>query len=114
MDTYILIAMNWLEDDEITDVYDCRLRAWFTEAARSSMDMIIIIDMSGSMQMGYNIQIAWQIMSNLLDTLGNNDYVNVLKMTNDTIFYVVPCFENTLVQVKHFISIVLNIEWLKF
>lgn len=91
--------MNWLEDEEITDVYDCRLRAWFTEAAKSSMDMIIIVDMSGSMLMGYNTEIAWQIMSNLLDSLGNNDFVNVVMMINNTLFYVVPCFEETLVQV---------------
>lgn len=93
--------MQW--DADPVDLYDCRTRAWYIEAAVSPKDMVIIVDMSGSMT-GTAEEVARQIVYNILDTLGNNDFVNVFTMINNTVFDVVTCFSDTLIQVKPSLS----------
>ncbi|XP_008471009.1 voltage-dependent calcium channel subunit alpha-2/delta-4-like [Diaphorina citri] len=82
--------------DNMTDLYDCRVREWYINAAASPKDMVILLDNSGSM-MGQRREIARHVINNLLDTLGNNDYVNVLQFTS-VCKEVVPCFADILVQ----------------
>lgn len=54
-------AMKWQNNigpdgNDIADLYDCRIRSWFIEAATCSKDMVILVDSSGSMEgMGYTI-----------------------------------------------------------
>lgn len=83
---------------EPVDLYDCRLRSWFIEAATSPKDIVILVDVSGSM-MGQRKDIARHVVYNILDTLGTNDFVNIYKFS-ETVDAVVPCFNETLVQVK--------------
>ncbi|XP_045527355.1 voltage-dependent calcium channel subunit alpha-2/delta-3 isoform X3 [Pieris brassicae] len=87
-------AMKWRADP--VDIYDCRTRAWYMEAAASPKDVIVLVDRSGSMT-GQRRDIAKHVVTNILDTLGNNDFVNVMTFA-DTVEEIVPCFEDSLVQ----------------
>ncbi|XP_035913957.1 voltage-dependent calcium channel subunit alpha-2/delta-3 isoform X5 [Anopheles stephensi] len=87
-------ATKWEQDP--VDLYDCRLRSWYIEAANSPKDMLILVDSSGSMT-GQRKDIAKHVVSNILDTLGPNDYVNIFTFSEE-VAEVVPCFRDTLVQ----------------
>ncbi|CAH0548637.1 unnamed protein product [Brassicogethes aeneus] len=87
-------AMIWSQ--EPIDLFDCRTRTWFIEAASSPKDIVILVDRSGSMT-GMRREIARHVVHNILDTLGNNDYVNIYTFSNTT-EPLVPCFEDQLVQ----------------
>ncbi|XP_076283342.1 voltage-dependent calcium channel subunit straightjacket isoform X8 [Lasioglossum baleicum] len=87
-------ATSWFM--EPVDLFDCRTRSWYIEAATSPKDVVILIDTSGSMT-GIRREIARHVVNNILDTLGNNDFVNIITFSNIT-KEVVPCFNDTLVQ----------------
>ncbi|XP_060533822.1 voltage-dependent calcium channel subunit alpha-2/delta-3 [Cylas formicarius] len=87
-------AMIWSQ--EPIDLFDCRTRSWYIEAASSPKDVIILVDKSGSMT-GMRREVARHVVHNILDTLGNNDYVNIYTFSNTT-DVLVECFDNKLVQ----------------
>ncbi|XP_050520547.1 voltage-dependent calcium channel subunit alpha-2/delta-3 isoform X2 [Daktulosphaira vitifoliae] len=87
-------AMSWTINP--VDLYDCRMRPWYVEAAACPKDILILVDNSGSM-MGQSKIIARHVINTLLDTLSVNDYVNVLVFNNET-EEVVPCYKDLLVQ----------------
>ena len=44
-----------------TDLFDCRRRIWYIQAAASAKDMVIVLDISGSM-IGNNIgKMNWEM-----------------------------------------------------
>ena len=88
-------ASKWKQ--EPVDLYDCRLRSWYMEAANSPKDIIILMDGSGSMT-GQRLDIAKHVVKTILDTLGTNDFVNIFTFGKD-VKPVVGCFEENLVQV---------------
>lgn len=87
-------AIEWTM--EPVDLFDCRTRSWYIEAATSPKDMLILVDISGSMT-GIRKEIAKHVVNSILDTLGNNDFVNIITFSNET-NDIVPCFKDTLVQ----------------
>nr|XP_024215469.1 voltage-dependent calcium channel subunit alpha-2/delta-3 isoform X2 [Halyomorpha halys] len=90
-------AMKWEQEPSgPVDLFDCRTRSWYIEAATSPKDILVLVDNSGSM-MGQRREIARHVVNNILDTLGSNDFVNVLTFIKNATG-VVPCFRERLVQ----------------
>uniref|UniRef100_A0A8C6MJD0 Calcium voltage-gated channel auxiliary subunit alpha2delta 4 n=1 Tax=Nothobranchius furzeri TaxID=105023 RepID=A0A8C6MJD0_NOTFU len=89
-------GIKWTPDTNGVVAFDCRNRNWYIQAATSPKDIIIMVDISGSMK-GLKITIAKHTINTILDTLGENDFVNVIAYT-DYVRYVESCFKGTLVQ----------------
>uniref|UniRef100_H2L530 VWFA domain-containing protein n=1 Tax=Oryzias latipes TaxID=8090 RepID=H2L530_ORYLA len=89
-------GIKWTPDSNGVVAFDCRNRNWYIQAATSPKDIIIMVDISGSMK-GLKMTIAKHTINTILDTLGENDFVNVIAYT-DYVRYVEPCFKGTLVQ----------------
>uniref|UniRef100_A0A3P8Y209 Calcium voltage-gated channel auxiliary subunit alpha2delta 4 n=1 Tax=Esox lucius TaxID=8010 RepID=A0A3P8Y209_ESOLU len=89
-------GIAWTPDENGVVTFDCRNRNWYIQAATSPKDIIIVVDISGSMK-GLRLTIAKHTINTILDTLGENDFVNVIAYS-DYVQYVEPCFKGTLVQ----------------
>lgn len=89
-------ATKWGQGEWEPDLFDCRLRPWYLQAAASPKDMIILVDTSGSMT-GVRKEIAKHVVLTLLDTLSENDFINIYKFSEVPV-PVVPCFKDKLVQ----------------
>uniref|UniRef100_A0A8C7J2E7 Calcium channel, voltage-dependent, alpha 2/delta subunit 2a n=1 Tax=Oncorhynchus kisutch TaxID=8019 RepID=A0A8C7J2E7_ONCKI len=87
-------ATPWRAPNKI-DLYDVRRRPWYIQGASSPKDMIIIVDVSGSVS-GLTLKLMKSSVMQMLDTLSDDDYVNVARF-NEKADAVVPCFK-TLVQ----------------
>lgn len=90
-------ATSW--DFQPMNVYDCRMRHWYTNAASSPKDMIILIEQSGSM-MGTRLDISIDVVRNILDTLSINDFVNVLSF-NEGVRSVIDCADPHIVDSRN-------------
>jgi uncharacterized protein with von Willebrand factor type A (vWA) domain len=89
-------------------MYDCRTRPWYTAAANSPKNVVILQDTSGSMT-GLRREISRHVVYTILDTLTDNDYVNVLNFTDET-HAVVPCYKDSLIQVCIFLFQISNLS----
>uniref|UniRef100_H3CQ56 Calcium voltage-gated channel auxiliary subunit alpha2delta 4 n=1 Tax=Tetraodon nigroviridis TaxID=99883 RepID=H3CQ56_TETNG len=89
-------GIQWAPDEHGVVTFDCRNRNWYIQAATSPKDLVIVVDVSGSMK-GLRLTIAKHTIKTILDTLGENDFVNIIAYS-DYVRYVEPCFKGTLVQ----------------
>ncbi|RNA36114.1 Voltage-dependent calcium channel subunit alpha-2 delta-4 [Brachionus plicatilis] len=90
-------AAYWSAPDH--DFFDCRLQSWYIMAAASPKDVLILLDVSGSMT-GLRLEIAKRLIDFILDTFTDNDFFNVLTFSN-TVQYLFdnePDYQDTFVQ----------------
>lgn len=55
----------------------------YIQAATSPKDVVIVVDVSGSMK-GLRMTIAKHTINTILDTLGENDFVNIIAVSTHT------------------------------
>ncbi|XP_061074926.1 voltage-dependent calcium channel subunit alpha-2/delta-2-like [Conger conger] len=84
-------ASPWRAPDKI-DLYDVRRRLWYIQGASSPKDMVILVDVSGSVS-GLTLKLIKASVVEMLDTLSDDDYVNVARF-NEKSEVVVPCFKH--------------------
>ncbi|XP_071083847.1 voltage-dependent calcium channel subunit alpha-2/delta-3-like [Haliotis cracherodii] len=86
----------WPRDPDKVDMFDCRVRNWYIQAATTPKNIAILMDVSGSMK-GMRMEIARKTVDKILDTLSNDDYFNILQFS-DEVLYVDECFNRTMMQ----------------
>ncbi|EJD73910.1 cache domain-containing protein [Loa loa] len=86
-------AVSWVWDNraEKLDLFDCRSTEWYINAATLSKNVIIMLDMSGSM-LGQRFEIAKQTVEAILETLSDNDFFNILFFSK-TVGFLDECSE---------------------
>ena len=83
-------AIKWMTSEHDPDLYDARMREWYIKAAASPKDVVILLDTSGSMT-GLRKEIAKHVVLNILETLGQDDFVAIYKFSKYPT-PLVPCF----------------------
>lgn len=67
------------------DFFDCRLQSWYIMASASPKDVLILLDVSGSMT-GLKLEIAKKLIEAIMDTLSDNDFFNILLFSDEVSF----------------------------
>ncbi|XP_034240269.1 voltage-dependent calcium channel subunit alpha-2/delta-4 [Thrips palmi] len=82
--------------DARAEIHDFRTSQWYVSAATSPKDVVILLDSSSSVS-STKRALALLTARTILETLGDNDFVNVFRFA-DTAAEIVPCFKDMLVQ----------------
>eukprot|EP01084_Bolivina_argentea_P291597 501159_1 len=62
--------------------YDPRFRPWYVLAASGNRDIVILLDISGSMRENGRIKLAKEAAISVLNTLGSGSFVNVVAFSD--------------------------------
>jgi hypothetical protein len=68
---------------DVCYTYDPRVRPWYVAASSGPKDVVIVIDTSGSMSQESRLEITKTAVNSVLDTLTLNDYVSVVRFSDD-------------------------------
>ena len=74
--------VQWPAIQWCTDSYDPRFRSWYVSAASGPKDVVIVLDVSGSMRNAGRMDLAKQAAKKLLDTLTDVDYVGLVQFSS--------------------------------
>ena len=69
---------QWPWGQYCTGSYDPRFRPWYSTAASGPKDVVIVVDISGSMSNGNRVQMAKDATKKVIDTLAWTDYATVV------------------------------------
>lgn len=75
-----------------------RLR--YIQAATSPKDVVILVDVSGSMK-GLRLTIAKQTVSSILDTLGDDDFFNIIAVSDSRFIFFIIIFLPSFLAICH-------------
>ena len=82
------------DDDGTYKSYDPRFRPWYVSAASGSKDVVILMDVSGSMSYSGRMELAQDAVISVLNTLGESSLVSVVAFSTDAQY---SCFGTDLV-----------------
>ncbi|KAK2553320.1 Voltage-dependent calcium channel subunit alpha-2/delta-4 [Acropora cervicornis] len=72
-------GFKWRNEGQ--DVYDNRRRGWYIQGSSSPKDLVLLLDLSGRMA-GQKLAIVKLAAMSLLETLQENDFVNIVIVDN--------------------------------
>eukprot|EP00028_Trichosphaerium_sp_Am-I-7-wt_P007585 CAMPEP_0168534572 /NCGR_PEP_ID=MMETSP0405-20121227/18023_1 /TAXON_ID=498012 /ORGANISM="Trichosphaerium sp, Strain Am-I-7 wt" /LENGTH=1106 /DNA_ID=CAMNT_0008561391 /DNA_START=25 /DNA_END=3345 /DNA_ORIENTATION=- len=85
-----------VNQNKVYNNYDPRFRPWFVEASSGAKNVIILLDVSGSMTINGRIDFAKQAANTVIDTLTEKDFFNVIAFRDQAFF--VSCLNTYLVR----------------
>ncbi|GIY29814.1 hypothetical protein CDAR_487402 [Caerostris darwini] len=73
------LSTSWAkEGQDKNDLYDCCTLSWYVQATASAKNIVILVDSSGSMT-GIRKEIARNVVTDIVSTLTEDDFVTVLS-----------------------------------
>eukprot|EP01043_Picozoa_sp_COSAG02_P093959 COSAG02_NODE_30440_length_551_cov_0.816372_1_plen_176_part_10 len=76
---------QWPSVQWCSDTYDPRFRPWYTGSASGPKDVVIVIDISGSMNTNNRIQLAKEATVKVLDTLTWHDHAAIVLFNDKAV-----------------------------
>merc|ERR1719361_2205473 len=79
--------IQWPGIQWCTNEFDPRFRPWYAAAASGPKDIVLVIDISGSMALANRYEVAKQAAMKVVDTLIFSDWVSVVLFDTNLVTY---------------------------